>query len=106
MYRIKCVEEIFAEFSFDKSAFSVIHIDRNESEACFPFVIKPAASDKRLHGFFKTEEVHDQQENVAFPAIIRIKIVSDNKKRCHTYKLHILIVIETFDGTKRQVSEK
>ena len=72
MQRIKGIEKVFAEFSSDKAPFPIIHIDKKESKAGLPFVIKPAASYNGLGGFIIPEPVHNKKEYISPPAIVRI----------------------------------
>lgn len=73
MKRVKGVKEIFAKLSPDKTPLSIIHVDKEESEACFPFIIKPTAADYCLCHFIVAEPVHNKKKDIASPSVICIQ---------------------------------
>lgn len=106
MYWIEGIKEIFAKFSLYETALSVVHINGDKSKASFPFVIKPAASNKCLCCLFKTEHIYNQKENVSSPSIVGIEVIAYKKKSCKAEKLKFLIRVKVFDYTKGEISEK
>lgn len=106
MHRIECVKEIFQEFSADKSALSIVHVNGKESETCFPFIVQPAASDNCLCGFVVAEGIHDEKKYIAFPAVVCFKIVRNYEKRKKAQQLKYLFVVEILDGAEAKETEK
>ena len=106
MQRIKCVKEIFGEFSTDKSSLSVVHIDGDEGKAGLPFIIQPAASHDRLGGFFISEKIHDQKENISLPSVIGVQLHSDIEKDQQAQDLFPGSAAEVFQGAHAQKSQK
>lgn len=104
--RVEGVEEIFRGFSLNKASFPVIHIDAYEGEAGLPFIMKPAASDNCLRGFFAAEPVHNKKEDEALPAVVCLKKVRYRKERRRTEKLHHLVFAEIFQSAEGKVAQQ
>lgn len=106
MKRVKGVKEIFAKLSPDKTPLSIIHVDKEESEACFPFIIKPTAADYCLCHFIVAEPEHNKEKNITPPSVICIEKIRYTQQGKDTQKLHMLFILEIFYGTKGKVSKE
>ena len=106
MNRVKCIEEIFRPFSSYEATSAIVHVQRNKSKACLPFVDQPAASNQRLGWLILVQPEHDQQENIAFVAIIRFQIIGDCQKHQHSHKLHSWIFFESVNKAECQIAKE
>ena len=106
MNRVKCIEEIFRPFSSYEAAFAIVHVQRNKSKACLPFVDQPTASDQRLSWLILVQPEHDQQENIALVAVICLQEIGNRQKRQHAHKLHGWIFFKSVDKTECQITKE
>ena len=100
MQRVKSIEEIFCKFTLDETALSIVHIDGDKGKTRLPFIVEPAASDNCLSSFFAAEPVHNEEEDEAFPAIIRVQKYGDGQKSQYTQKLNGTLFPEILDGAE------
>ena len=106
MNRVKCIEEIFRPFSSYEATSAIVHVQRNKSKACLPFVDQPAAPDQRLSWLILVQPEHDQQENIALVAVICLQEIGNRQKRQHAYKLHGWIFFKSVDKTECQITKE
>ena len=70
VHRIKQIKKVFRGFSLDKAAFSIVHINGNKGKTHFPLIIHPESADQCLLELLGTEQIHDQDQKKAMPAVI------------------------------------
>lgn len=104
--RVKYIEKVFGGFSLNETALAIVHVDGEEGEAGLPFVVEPAASNHRLGGLVTAEPVHNQQEYIPPPSVIRIQKDGYGQKAHQTQNLHGLVFPEIFDGTKGKIPQQ
>ena len=70
MQRVKNIKQIFGPFAADKAPFSIVHVNGQKSETCFPFIGKPAASHDCLRRFVHPQNIHDNDKDKSLPSVI------------------------------------
>ena len=106
MNRVKCIEEIFRPFSSYEAAFAIVHVQRNKSKACLPFIDQPTASNQRLSRLILVQPEHDQQENIALVAVICLQEIGNRQKCQHAHKLHSWIFFKPVDKAECQITKE